>query len=133
MKNISIAIGVVLSFGLGTAIAQSSGSFSYGNTGGTHCVLSRSNGAITGGAICASGTDCTSLGCSPIPATGGACSADSDCASGYCVPPTSGTGTGQCAVGTCGGSIVAGIKTNSGAGNVFLSPEWGCTRDSCSL
>jgi len=27
--------------------------------------------------------------------------------------------SGQCAVGTCGGSIVAGIKTNSGSGNVF--------------
>ncbi len=95
------------------AFAQSSGSFTYGNTGGTHCVLNGNNGAITGGTTCSSGANCTALGCSPIPAPSGvACSADSDCASGLCV-------NGQCASGTCGGSIIAGIKTNSGSGNVF--------------
>jgi len=106
------------------ASAQSSGSFSYGNTGGTHCVLSGNNGAITGGATCSSGVDCTALGCSPIPATSGvACTTDSDCTanngSGLCVNPTGAAGAGQCASGTCGGSITAGIKTNSGSGNVF--------------
>jgi hypothetical protein len=74
------------------ANAQSSGSFSYGNTGGTHCVLNGNNGAITGGATCSSGTDCTALGCTPIPAATG---------------------------NVCGGTINAGIKTNSGSGNVF--------------
>jgi hypothetical protein len=74
------------------ADAQSSGSFTYGNTGGTHCVLNGNNGAITGGSTCSSGTDCTSLGCTPIPDTSG---------------------------NVCGGTINAGIKTNSGSGNVF--------------
>jgi hypothetical protein len=73
--------------------AQSSGSFSYGNTGGTHCVLNGNNGAITGGATCSSGTDCTALGCTPIPDSSG---------------------------NVCGGTINAGIKTNSGSGNVFV-------------
>ena len=101
------------------ALAQSSGSFTYGNTGGTHCVLNGQNGAITGGATCASGVDCTALGCSPVPALGGSCTTDSDCTSSYCVNPTGAAGKGQCAVGTCGGAITAGIKTSSGAGNVF--------------
>ncbi|HYL37675.1 MAG TPA: hypothetical protein VEV17_17300 [Bryobacteraceae bacterium] len=112
MRTISLT-ALMLGLGAWTAYAQSSGSFTYGNTGGTHCVLNGNNGAITGGAICSSGADCTALGCSPIPAPSGkACSVDSDCASGLCA-------SGQCAVGTCGGSIVAGIKTNSGSGNVF--------------
>jgi len=65
------------------AKAQSSGSFTYGNTGGTHCVLNGTNGAITGGATCSSGADCTALACSPIPAPSGQkCSVDGDCASG---------------------------------------------------
>lgn len=85
-----VTIGMLLL--AASAFAQSSGSFTYGNTGGTHCVLNRNNGAITGGATCSSGTDCTALGCSPIPDTSG---------------------------NVCGGSIVAGIKTNSGSGNVF--------------
>jgi len=102
----------------GAAYAQSSGSFTYGNTGGTHCVVNSGNGAITGGDICASGVNCTALGCSPVPALGGACTADSDCDSNYCVK-AAGASTGQCAVGTCGGKVIAGIKTNSGSGNVF--------------
>src|SRR5215831_5629143 len=108
---------VALLLGTSAAYAQSSGSFTYGNTGGLHCVANASNGSITGGATCASGVDCTAQGCSPIPALGGACMSDSDCGSGLCVMGSG--GSGQCAVGTCGGSVVAGIKANSGAGNVF--------------
>jgi hypothetical protein len=77
----------------GIALAQSSGNFSYGDTGNTHCVLSKSNGSITGGATCSSGTDCTANGCTPIPSSSG---------------------------NTCIGTINAGIKTSSGAGNVFV-------------
>ena len=77
----------------GSAFAQSSGNFSYGNSGNTHCVLNSSNGAITGGATCSSGTNCTATGCTPIPDTSG---------------------------NVCAGTINAGIKTNSGAGNVFV-------------
>ena len=117
-KILFLAVAMVMVASV--AFAQSSGNFSYGYTGGLHCVMTKSNGAITGGATCSSGTDCTALGCSPIPAVGGACTVDSDCASSYCVNPTGGTNTGQCAVGTCGGTINAGIKTNSGSGNVFL-------------
>jgi hypothetical protein len=75
------------------ANAQSSGSFSYGNTGGTHCMLDKSSGVISGGATCSSGTDCTANGCTPIPDTSN---------------------------NVCGGTINAGIKTNSGSGNVFV-------------
>src|SRR5262249_9592417 len=109
---------VALLLGTSGAYAQSSGSFTYGNTGGLHCMVNANNGSITGGATCASGVNCTALGCSPIPALGGACNADSDCDSGLCVIGAGGP-PGQCAVGTCGGSVVAGIKTSSGAGNVF--------------
>lgn len=90
--RIVVCLAVLTLLCTAVALAQSSGSFTYGNTGGTHCVLSKSNGAITGGATCSSGTDCTALGCTPIPDTSG---------------------------NVCGGSIVAGIKTNSGSGNVF--------------
>jgi hypothetical protein len=99
----------------GAAYGQASGSFTYGNTGGTHCVLNGNNGSITGGATCVSGVDCSGLGCTPIPGTGGVCSTDADCgAGGFC------GSNGQCVVGqVCGGSVMAGIKTNSGSGNVF--------------
>ena len=91
MKKLLLILAVVVCTPV-LANAQSSGSFSYGNTGGTHCVLNSQNGAITGGQICSSGTNCTALGCTPIPSSSG---------------------------NVCGGSIVAGIKTNSGDGNVF--------------
>lgn len=92
MKKLCLIFGVAALMPA-LASAQSSGSFTYGNTGGTHCVLSSQNGAITGGATCSSGTNCTALGCTPIPDTSG---------------------------NVCGGTINAGIKTNSGSGNVFL-------------
>lgn len=75
------------------AVAQSSGNFSYGNTGGTHCVLNGGNGAITGGATCAQASVCGSTGCTIVP------------------DPNQ---------QNCAGSLAAGIKTNSGAGNVFV-------------
>jgi hypothetical protein len=91
MKTIVTAVAVI-AFATTAALAQSSGNFTYGNTGGLHCVVNSGNGAITGGATCSSGTDCTALGCTPIPAAGG----------------------------ICGGTINAGIKTNTGRGNVFV-------------
>jgi hypothetical protein len=92
MKTIVTAVAVI-AFATTAALAQSSGNFTYGFTGGTHCVVDHGTGAITGGAICSSGTDCTANGCTPIPSAAG---------------------------NVCGGTIVAGIKTNSGAGNVFV-------------
>lgn len=78
----------------GIASAQSSGNFTYGSNGGsTHCVLNGNNGAITGGQICQS-----------------SCTADS---SGNI------TCTGQ-GNNLCIGGFSVGIKTNSGAGNVFV-------------
>src|SRR5262249_35014490 len=91
MKKIVTVIGV-LAFANTIALAQSSGNFSYGYTGGLHCILNHGTGAITGGASCSSGTDCSVNGCTPIPAAGG----------------------------VCGGTLNAGIKTNSGSGNVFV-------------
>jgi len=104
------------------AFGQASGSFTYGNTGSTHCVLNGQNGQITGGSICETLVNCTSLGCSPLPtpSAGSTCTSDADCGgvAGACVIPA-GQNSGTCQNGTCGGSIVAGIKTNSGSGNVF--------------
>src|SRR5215472_17527215 len=90
MKKIVSLLGV-LAFVTTMALAQSSGNFTYGSTGGMHCVVNSSNGAITGVATCSAGTDCSSGTCIPIPASG-----------------------------TCGGTINAGIKTNTGSGNVFV-------------
>jgi len=75
------------------ALAQSSGNFTYGSNGGTtHCVL-QSGGQITGGQIC-----------------------ESSCA---LQPDGTVTCSGQ-GNGLCVGSLAAGIKTNSGNGNVFV-------------
>jgi hypothetical protein len=90
MKTIVTAVAV-MAFATTAALAQSSGNFTYGNTGGLHCVVNSGSGAITGGATCSAGSDCSTGTCVPIPASG-----------------------------TCGGTIVAGIKTNSGSGNVFV-------------
>lgn len=79
-------------FVTGMAFAQSSGNFTYGNTGGeVHCTLNGSNGVISGGATCSQSSDCSSGTCVITPG-------DQDCA----------------------GSLTAGIKTSSGAGNVFV-------------
>ncbi len=118
MKKLSVlfAVGMLTTT---LAYAQSSGNFTYGHTGGLHCELSKANGQITGGAICSSGTDCTDVGCTPIPAVGGSCTTDADCPSNFCDNPTGATDAGQCA-NVCAGTINAGIKTSSGNGNVFL-------------
>ena len=114
------------------AFAQSSGNFAYGNSGSTHCVLS-SNGQITGTTNCAAGScfvnsDCSNLigpagqvatcvGGNPNTNTLGSClfscTGNGDCAPGQ-------TCTGGVCTGGCTGSFSAGIKTNSGNGNVFL-------------
>src|SRR5215510_1177970 len=86
--QIGIAISVLI---CGSAFAQSSGNFSYGNTGNTHCVVNSSNGAITGGATCSQSSTCVGTTCTITP------------------------GARDCA-----GSLSAGIKTSSGAGNVFV-------------
>jgi hypothetical protein len=89
--NIRLLMGLALVLGAGTASAQSSGNFSYGNTGSAHCVLNGNNGAITGGATCSQQSVCTAAGCTIVPG-------DQNCV----------------------GSLSAGIKTNSGSGNVFV-------------
>ena len=77
------------------ALAQSSGNFTYGSNGGsTHCVLN-SNGSITGGQICQQ--NCTLQPDGTVACTG------------------NGNGSDLCV-----GSMAAGIKTNSGNGNVFV-------------
>jgi len=75
------------------ASAQSSGSFSYATTGNNFvgCTLSN-NGVISGGNQCQSSCALNSLGVS------------------VCTPQS----------GECMGTAVAGIKTNSGTGNLFV-------------
>lgn len=82
---------VVLTPGL--LSAQSSGNFSYDSTGANYvgCTLN-TNGSISGGVQCQQ--SCT------IDASGNS----------SCTPVS----------GQCGGNAVAGIKTSSGAGNVFV-------------
>src|SRR5262249_45109214 len=99
MKKSAVVLAVALlvaALGVSSAaFAQSSGNFTYGSNGGsTHCQLS-SNGSITGGQICEN--NCT------LDSTGNV----------VC----SGNGTGS---DLCVGSLNAGIKTNSGNGNVFV-------------
>ena len=102
----------------GPAWAQSSGNFTYNSQGASlNCVLG-SNGSITGGVTCSAGTCATDSDCSAVGGT---------CQSGTCVTScTKNTDCLQgqtCTNGTCGGGCVgsfdAGIKTNSGSGNVF--------------
>lgn len=75
------------------AYAQSSGNFSFASTGNNYvgCTLN-TNGSISGGAQCVSSCTIDSVGNST------------------CTP----------ASGECGGNAVAGIKTSSGNGNVFV-------------
>ena len=59
-KAIGVFLGIVLPAAM--SFAQSSGNFSYGNTGTTHCVLNNDGtGTITGGDIChqQTGPSCT--------------------------------------------------------------------------
>ena len=112
-KAIGVFLGIVLSAAM--SFAQSSGNFSYGNTGTTHCVLNNDGTGTITGAQCQQGS-------------GPACTTNTDCINiigTTCVNPTGNTGAGQCLAGPnsnqgCAGSIQAGIKTNSGSGNVFL-------------
>jgi len=124
MKAALVTLTALLACSL--ALAQSSGNFTYGNTGDTHCVLN-SNGTITGGTTCSAGTcatsaDCSALGGTEICANIGAnglgtcertCSSNGDCAVGQ-------TCTAGVCGGGCAGSLNAAIKTNSGTGNVFV-------------
>ena len=84
---------LALAFGAGIATAQSSGNFSYATTGDNFvgCTLN-TNGSISGGFQCQQ-----------------ACTLNPD-------------GTSNCttATGQCIGNAVAGIKTSSGNGNVFV-------------
>ena len=108
-KAIGVFLGIVLSAAM--SFAQSSGNFSYGNTGTTHCVLNNGTGEITGGDICSA-------------QSGTACTGNADCLlPGQTCIISSGT-TGICGVTQpdqkCSGGLAAGIKTNGGSGNVFL-------------
>jgi len=92
MKKLCLILAVVVLMPV-LAYAQSSGSFSYATTGNNFvgCTLSN-NGAISGGYQCQSSCTIDSNGVST-------CTAES---------------------GECMGMAVAGIKTNSGNGNLFV-------------
>ena len=93
-KAIGVFLGIVLSAAM--SFAQSSGNFSYGNTGTTHCVLNNDGtGTITGGQICEQ-------------QTGPSCTVNADCSSfsgqPTCVNPTGAADAGQCLNSTSGAS-----------------------------
>jgi len=93
MKRLSLILAIaVLTPVLG--FAQSSGNFSYSTTGNNFvgCTLSSSNGTISGGFDCQSN----------------------------CTIDASGNSTCTQQSGQCMGNAVAGIKTSSGNGNVFV-------------
>src|SRR5215831_17550973 len=92
MKRL-ILMGMSMALGAMTVFAQSSGNFSYASTGANFvgCTLSN-NGAISGGFQCQS-----------------SCTLNPDGTS-TCTPQS----------GQCMGTAVAGIKTSSGNGNVFV-------------
>jgi hypothetical protein len=95
MLTLGLALAVTLTVASSPAFAQSSGNFTYGSNGGsTHCVL-QSGGHITGGQIC-------EQNCTLQPDGTVSCAGD-------------GQGSGLCV-----GGFSVGIKTNSGAGNVFV-------------
>ena len=153
MKSLTAVLPVtvlIATLGSGIASAQSSGNFSYGNTGDTHCVLNNNGtGTISGGQLCTqqAGASCTdsstcAAGTSCYNPTGGvlagqcvnstsgaACQSNTDCTvpSQTCITPDGQTPSaadpGICGVvsnGACIGGLQAGIKTNSGSGNVFV-------------
>jgi hypothetical protein len=91
-KTLLILAGMLLCTAL--SFGQSSGNFTYGSNGGsTRCQLS-SNGSVSGGQIC-------QQNCTVQPDGSVACS---------------GNGNGS---NLCVGGFATGIKTSSGAGNVF--------------
>jgi hypothetical protein len=75
------------------AFGQASGNFTYGTGGGTTACVMDSGGNITGGQTCQ--MSCT-------------------------IDPTTGISTCTKQTGTCIGNAIAGIKTSSGSGNVFV-------------
>src|SRR5215467_4797380 len=92
MKKVLLSL-VCLFFMAGAAWAQSSGNFSYATTGNNYvgCTLN-SGGSITGGYQCVSN----------------------------CTLNLDGTSTCTPQSGQCMGNAVAGIKTSSGSGNLFV-------------
>ena len=118
-KGIAVLAVAVLCFAA-SAFAQSSGSFSYGTgnnfTGTTGCMLVSNSGAISGGQQCSQ----SSLG-----GTSFACTNDSQCTaifgsnSGATCDPVALTCVLPPKAGDCIGHASAGLKTNSGNGNVF--------------
>jgi hypothetical protein len=84
---------LALAIGTGIATAQSSGNFSYATTGDNFvgCTLNK-NGSISGGFQCVQN----------------------------CTIDSTGVSTCTTASGECMGNAVAGIKTSSGNGNVFV-------------
>lgn len=100
------------------AYSQSSGNFTYGTSGSTlNCTLDSKTGAISGGALCSANNN------GGVTVT---CTTDQDCLNFYGSNSgaTCNTTLGQCILPTpntdCGGNFYAGIKTSSGAGNVFV-------------
>ena len=94
MKKLTIVFATAACLAISClGFAQSSGNFSYGTSpqNETGCVL-QSNGGISGGEQCEMN-----------------CTLNAD-----------GTSTCTAASGTCIGNAVAGIKTSSGSGNVFV-------------
>lgn len=89
-KALLILAGMLLCTAL--SFGQSSGNFSYGTGGGTTACVMDSGGNITGGQTCQM-----------------SCSIDA-----------SGNSTCTQQSGTCIGNAIAGIKTSSGNGNVFV-------------
>ncbi len=91
--------GVAMLLIAGAAFAQSSGNFSFGNTGTTHCVLNNDGtGSITGGDICSQ-------------QAGPSCTTTADCTANYpdykglgltCYNPSGAAMAGQCVDNTSG-------------------------------
>ncbi len=117
MKRLA-TIFVVVVLAATVAAAQSSGNFTFGNTGTTHCVLTKSTGVISGGDICYQGSCFTDADCAGLGS--GAICVGADAATntlGGCQLPGA---TGSAPYGKCAGSVKAGIKVSSGSGNVLV-------------
>ena len=148
MKKACLACVACLLFAV-SAMAQSSGNFTYGsNSQSERCVLNNNNtGSITGGATCSLGigNPCTTaaqcsagelcvnpgsltLGgiCANSDSSLSACTSNANCAVGQTCFTQTGQLSGECidlsatANNACIGGFNVGIKTSSGQGNVFL-------------